>query len=234
FAMLSDSELWSFTLSKKYSPGTDLMSKWILDDNHVINIIVTKVIGEAAKDKYITRPTEWPNHTKSDVLYCPIKRNEFKDFPPILIEVQHTANMNFYQRLIKYALSVRDQYSVLPIVIAICVYHTSNELLELSSVSDSIPFMKKLPSYGWAKSCLLINKDSILNFEDETPLEPVVALAHFFVEQKTSLLHIKRNDDATVQLLYSIAKRVFEGELATDKDKDDALEEVCAESYNQL
>lgn len=71
-------------------------------------------------------------------------------------------------------------------------------------------------------------------FEDETPLEAVVALAHFLVEQQTSLLHIKRHDDAIVQLLYSIAKRIFEGELAADKDKDDALEEVCTESYNQL
>ncbi|KAI8083245.1 uncharacterized protein B0P05DRAFT_536668 [Gilbertella persicaria] len=210
------------------------MSKWILDDDHVINIIVTKVVGEAARDKYITKPTEWPNYTKSDVLYCPIQKKELKDFPPILIEVQHTANMKFYRRLMKYSLSVWEQYSVSPIVIAICVHYTSNELLEMSSVSDRISFMKELPSHGWAKSCLLINKESILNFEDETPLEPVVALAHFFVEQKTSLLHIKRHDDATVQLLYSIAKRIFEGELDADKDKDDALEEVCNESYNQL
>lgn len=94
--------------------------------------------------------------------------------------------------------------------------------------------MKELPSLGWAKSCLLINKESILNFENETPLEPLVALAHFFVEQQPSLLRIKRYDDVTVQLLYSTAKRIFEGETTADKDKDDALEEVCAESYNQL
>ncbi|KAI7853909.1 hypothetical protein BDC45DRAFT_441364, partial [Circinella umbellata] len=223
-----------FTLSKKYSPGTDLMSKSILDDKHVINMIVTKVIGEAAKDKYITKPTKWPNYTKSDVLYCPIKINELKDLPPILIEVQHTANMNFYRKLMEYSLSVQKEYSVLPIVIAICIHYTSNELLEMSSVSNRISFMKELPSHGWAKSCFLINKESILNFEDKTPLEPVVALAHFFVEQQTSLLHIKRHDDATVQLLYNIAKHIFEGELAADQDKDDALEKVCTESYDQL
>ncbi|KAI8083221.1 uncharacterized protein B0P05DRAFT_536564 [Gilbertella persicaria] len=210
------------------------MSKWILDDKRVINIIVTKVVGEAARDKYTTKPIEWPNYTKSDALYCPIKRNELEDLPPILIEVQHTANMNFYRRLMKYSLLVWEQYSVLPIVIAICVHYTSNELLEMSSVSERISFMKELPSHGWARSCLLINKKSILNFEDETPLEPIVALAHFFVEQKTSLLHIKRHDDATVQFLYSITKRIFEGELAADKNKNDALEEVCDESYNQL
>lgn len=122
----------------------------------------------------------------------------------------------------KYSLSVREQYSVLPIVIAICVHYTSNELLEMSSVSDRISFMKELPSHGWAKSCFLINKESILNFEKETPLEPLVALAHFFVEQQPSLLHIKRHDDPTVQLLYSTAKRIFEGEIAAGKGKDDA------------
>lgn len=80
----------------------------------------------------------------------------------------------------------------------------------------------------------MISKESILNFEDETSLEPVVALAHFFVGQQISLLHIKRHDDATVQLLYNVAKRIFEGELAAEKDKDDAFEEVCNEKYNQL
>lgn len=58
-------------------------------------------------------------------------------------------------------------------------------------------------------------------------METLVALAHFFVEQQPSILHIKRHDDATVQLLYGIAKRIFEGEIAADKDKDDALEEGC-------
>lgn len=80
----------------------------------------------------------------------------------------------------------------------------------------------------------MISKESILNFEDETPLEPVVALAHFFVGRKTSLLHIKRHDDATVQFLYSVAKRICEGELAAEKDKDDVFEEVCNEKYNQF
>ncbi|KAI8061409.1 hypothetical protein BDF21DRAFT_321955, partial [Thamnidium elegans] len=45
---------------------------------------------------------------------------------------------------------------------------------------------------------------------------------------------IKRHDDAAVQLLYSIAKLIFEGEIVADKDKDDALEEIYTESYNQL
>ncbi|KAI8062970.1 hypothetical protein BDF21DRAFT_324596, partial [Thamnidium elegans] len=44
----------------------------------------------------------------------------------------------------------------------------------------------------------------------------------------------KRHDDAAVQLLYSIAKLIFEGEIVADKDKDDALEEIYTESYNQL
>lgn len=142
--------------------------------------------------------------------------------------------MSFYRRPMNYSLSVRERYPVLPVVIAMCIHYTSNKLLEPSSISDRISFMRELPSHGWAKSCLLINKESILNFEDETPLEPAVGLAHFFVEQQTSLLRIKRNDYATVQLLYGIAKRIFEGELAAGRNKDDALEEVCTESYNQL
>jgi hypothetical protein len=64
--------LLNFTLSPpppNTVPGTDIMSKWILYNKEVINIIVSKVVGPHAVDEYNVKPTEWLNFTRSDVLY---------------------------------------------------------------------------------------------------------------------------------------------------------------------
>jgi hypothetical protein len=41
----SDTENLSLQLPPKYAPGTDLMSKWILNDKLVVNLIVKTIIG---------------------------------------------------------------------------------------------------------------------------------------------------------------------------------------------
>lgn len=38
--------LLNFKLPPKYAPGTDIMSKWILYNKEVTNIIVSKVVGK--------------------------------------------------------------------------------------------------------------------------------------------------------------------------------------------
>ncbi|KAI8137922.1 hypothetical protein BJV82DRAFT_524398, partial [Fennellomyces sp. T-0311] len=81
------------------------------------------------------------------------------------------------------------------------------------------------PCQGWARSCYLLNRQPISDYVQQTPLDPLVALAHFFVEQQPSSMHIRRRDDVTIRLLYNIAKRVFEGE--------GALKEVCSRAYTQ-
>jgi hypothetical protein len=53
-------------------------------------------IGNHAQGKYVSRPTEWPNFMKSDVLYCPMKTVKSNKLPHLLVEVQYTANMAFF------------------------------------------------------------------------------------------------------------------------------------------
>ncbi|CAO3608705.1 unnamed protein product [Cunninghamella blakesleeana] len=55
-----------FTLPFQSRPGTDFMSKLILLDKSVINIIIETIIGEAALNKYSPAPTEWANGSISD------------------------------------------------------------------------------------------------------------------------------------------------------------------------
>ena len=83
----------SFTLPNKYKPGRDLMSKLILDDKRVNNIVVKEIIGmeltsfrvvlsntpiysslsgQHAVNQCVSRPTEWIDLSGSDVVYSHI------------------------------------------------------------------------------------------------------------------------------------------------------------------
>ncbi|RCH80037.1 hypothetical protein CU098_000705, partial [Rhizopus stolonifer] len=208
FAMEHCSEDFLFSLPPKYTPGTDLMSKLILNDDEVIKIIVSTLIGIDACSKYVTRPTEWPNFKRSDVLYCPFNRKEFKNHPPILIEVQYSADMNFFRRLMDYSLSI-------------CKYY-------------KFPYAKNLPCTGWAKACFLINKQTITNHLKSKPLEAMVALAHFLIEGKSALINIDRRDDQTIQTLYRIAKHIISPEIEKEETNSAAFEKLYFCAFNGL
>lgn len=66
--------------------------------------------GEHAENEYGTKPTEWTNFTRSDVVYCPVDPKKSETLPPVLIEVQYTVNGAFFRRLNEYCLMIRKQY----------------------------------------------------------------------------------------------------------------------------
>ncbi|KAG1319151.1 hypothetical protein G6F62_011986 [Rhizopus arrhizus] len=206
------------------------MSKLILNDNDVVKIVVSTLIGVDACNKYSTRPTEWPNFKRSDVLYCPFNRKEFKNHPPILIEVQYSADMNFFRRLMEYSLSICKHYSTLPIVLTIVTNNTSQALADQTYECPEFPYAKNLPCTGWAKACFLINKQTITNHLKSKPLEAMVALAHFLIDGKSALINMERRDDQTIQTLYRIAKRIISPEIVKEETNSAAFEELyfCA------
>ncbi|KAG2203483.1 hypothetical protein INT47_008210 [Mucor saturninus] len=133
YILVGDSDsvnLKTFSLPKKYFPGTDLMSKLLLIDKDVINLVVSTVFGPNAKDQYTAIPTEWVNFTRSDVAYEPV--NCSSDLPRIIIEIQNKADMHFYQRLIDYSRLIVRQYkaSKLPIAVASVINSTNKDLIE--------------------------------------------------------------------------------------------------------
>ncbi|KAI8094956.1 uncharacterized protein B0P05DRAFT_524105 [Gilbertella persicaria] len=140
----SDTENFSFQLPPKYAPGTDLMSKWMLNHELVVNLIVKSVIGEHAENEYNTKPTEWTNYTRSDVFYCPINRAKTKTLPPVLIEVQHAANGAFFRRLNEYCLMIRKQHPILPVAVIFCTHNTSQEFKDLTYDCEVMPFCKRV------------------------------------------------------------------------------------------
>ncbi|KAI8091603.1 hypothetical protein BDF21DRAFT_449020 [Thamnidium elegans] len=185
------------------------MSKLLLVEQDVINIAVSAVIGPRAKDQYVAIPTEWIDFTRSDVAYEPV--NCSNDLPRILIEIQNKADMSFYQRLIDYSRSVFRQHktSTLPIVMAIVINSTTRDLLETEISGSCIPFAKQLSSIGWASSCLFFSAETIAPYLNETPLNPLLALVHYLIEQKTSLINFTQCNDPTLIFLYTKMKSVL-------------------------
>lgn len=200
----------------------------------MLNIFLTNCVGPYAVNEYTAKPTEWLNFTKSDVLYIANSsaKNKTYKLPPILIEVQYTANMAFFKRLIDYSLSVEKQYHEEPIVIAIVTHNITNNLLELTSQSNILPFFKTFSCLGWAKKCYLMNSGSISNCLDENELDPLVALGHFLIKQKQSLSEMERKDDKTIQLLYKIAKDIFGDVCEEEESANEKIEDICKQTYN--
>ncbi|KAK4517109.1 kinesin-like nuclear fusion protein [Mucor velutinosus] len=217
--------LKTFSLPRKYLPGTDLMSKLLLADQDVINIVVSAVIGK--------RSTEWIDFTRSDVAYESI--NCSNDLPRILIEIQNKADMNFYQQLIDYSRSVSRQHkaSKLPIVVAIVINSTTRYLLETEIPGSRIPFAKQLSSIGWASSCLFFNAETIAPYLNETPLNPLLVLVHCLIEQETSLINFTQCNDPTLICLYTKMKNILGSHIHDNENSIHALKSVCAQSKSE-
>ena len=247
-----------FALDEKRKPSMDLMSKLILLKAEITNLIIKKFIGMFAHhlgicnilliycinrepfvgpnavDKYKGIPTEWPNLMKSDVVYEPFSYKN-RCLPPVLIEIQHTVDLKCYQRVIQYCLQMIKRYPVLPIVIIIGITNTTQDILEMVVKEDpEVPFAARLPCAGWAQSFYLINAGTIRTHLDTKPLEPTVAIAHFFIEQKLSLISMKRRDDATIQLLFKYAKDIFNGDIGNFNSILDAFDTTCNQFHRQL
>lgn len=151
-------------------------------------------VGQHAETEYGAKPTEWTNYMRSDVLYCPHSPAKAKTLPPVLIEVQHTANGAFFRRLNEYALMVRKHQLLSPIVIIFCIHHSTEEFEDLTYESDTMPFAKELYCHGWAQKCYFISRETISAHLDQHPLHPLAAIGHFLIQRKTSILNITNND----------------------------------------
>lgn len=91
--------------------------------------------------------------------------------------------MTFLQRLIEYSLSVNEQYHTLPVVLAICAHNVTSELLQLTTTSDTLPFLLDISCHGWAQQCYLMNARSIAIHIQDKPLHPFIAVGHFLIEK---------------------------------------------------
>ncbi|KAI8096350.1 uncharacterized protein BX664DRAFT_382808 [Halteromyces radiatus] len=180
----------------RHRPGTDMISKLVLQENSIINVVVEYLVGTRAKDKYRTNPTEWINGTRSDVL---LTCDDDPSLPPVLIEVQHV-----------------KQYGVLPIVLIFPITSIRFDVLNRTRKRKSHPLLIHYPCLPWAQSCFLVDQKAT-NLQQ--PLVPFASLCIFLMRQDSSLLSSPYHADRTMQLLYCLAQRHV-GTTILDHDHD--------------
>ncbi|KAG2222407.1 hypothetical protein INT45_009419, partial [Circinella minor] len=224
-------EILLFKLDHHHRPGSDLMSKWVLLDPAVINLIVETVVGPEAVDEYSPDRTEWKTGKRPDVVYTAKKS---KKLPPIVVEIQNGVDEPFICRLTQYCLNATAEHYWKPIAVVFCIRSTSNRVLSNAHASKKNQFMLRVPSYPWAKDCFLLNGYSIKQFIHENNLHPLVALTLFPTEQKQTLRDCPRNNDTTIQMLYRIAMNASDTQGSALSELSNDYNDVCKESTMYL
>lgn len=88
----------------------------------------------------------------------------------------------------------------------------------------------QLPCYPRADQCFVLSKESIARHMHKTPLDRIVALGSFFVEQKRSLAKHVRNNDPTIRELYGLARRIFDNRIMTEDSETSRLLQVIEDA----
>ncbi|RCH92687.1 hypothetical protein CU098_004104, partial [Rhizopus stolonifer] len=179
---------------------------------------------------YISRPTEWPDGSQSDVLHAPTIASD--DLPPVLVEIQRDINHNFIDRLIGYSLHVKKEYKIKPFVLVFGIGKTCNNIKSKFKATQHL-FAKQLVCDHWAEKCFIVNSDTICEDNKELPLLPLLAIGIFLCYQKPSLISIEHKDDITIQKLYKIVKEQTEKEKA-EEPVAAALLDVCNQTNKQF
>ncbi|CAM0141655.1 unnamed protein product [Umbelopsis sp. WA50703] len=182
-------------LSKSFRPGTDLLSKEITRQPPVLNIITKALLNTT--DEYIPESFEWPNGTRSDVVFVPKSADTG---PPIVIEFQRTVDKKFMKRAIGYCLQASKRFGADPTIDLSCDL--------------------------WADQCYVLDKNSTQDYTKDSELDPFVAFGLFITNQATSINMAPRNTDPTINMLYRISLDVYTKILDQDLQSVNELKQL--------
>ncbi|CAO3612760.1 unnamed protein product [Cunninghamella blakesleeana] len=203
-----------------HRPGTDMISKLVLQDSQVINSIVKVIVGDEAANKYTPEPTKCIDGTHCDVLYS---SNLYPSFPPVIVEVENKVNDDFIRRLMGHSLSVIKKYSMLPIVLIFSITFMRSDISQRMKKSKCCPFLLHFPCQPWAKSCYFVDRQ-LLEKEVNQPLDPFVAFCHFLLRQDQSIQNSPFPTDPTMQYLYQLTHQLN----STISKKDQAVDDILS------
>ncbi|RCH81864.1 hypothetical protein CU098_006153, partial [Rhizopus stolonifer] len=132
-------------IPQKYKPVSDLMSKAMLENKEVMNLILTSIIGNHAKDLYMPRTCEWIDGNCADMVYGPILPPS-NALPPIVVEVQNVVNDSFMHCLQKYCNHVYETFgNIKPIALTLCVKSIREVFTNDYYNTEKGEFFKQLP-----------------------------------------------------------------------------------------
>ncbi|KAI8377309.1 hypothetical protein BD560DRAFT_390728 [Blakeslea trispora] len=207
------------------------MSKHILLNSDVTNLIVKDLVGPNAVDQYVSQASEWPTRRiLSNVLYS---ANNSKKFPPIIAEVIHVMDISFLHQIVQYCEEVNLRYGAVPLVLIFVVEKIQSDIISNIAKHPKLSFLLQVPSFPWARGCFVISENSMWDYMNNTPLHPLVALGIFFTARSPYLFEHDQQQDPTIQKLYHISKQLSENTIADEEITNDILR-LCDDSELRL
>lgn len=227
---LSIKHLATFTLAPGYIPGTDFVTRFLLQDERIMDIIVKEVAGQNVDNTaYGLGRCAWASKCISDAVYIP----KLPHLSPILVEVQCDINEDFIARLVSYSLQLKQEYGQLPKVLVISIKSITTEVKsKFKNLENNC--MYTMNCDFWAESCQIISAESIQTHLNKNPLNKLAALGHFLIQQKRNILSIGQKHDPTIQLLYQILKDKFENECYVEEEKLVVIKDLCFKAKTQF
>lgn len=125
-----------------------------------------------------------------------------------------------------------DKYQVEPIVLTISMDGVEPDISDMLIDSTVAPYLKRLPSFFWARDHFVMSKATIDPFLT-TPLIPIVALAYVMIMQEVSITSLEHRDDVTVKMLYGIKAEIADQETRHDGQAVEFLLKICKKSCKQ-
>ncbi|KAG2206141.1 hypothetical protein INT47_003790 [Mucor saturninus] len=142
-------------LPLKWKPGTDHMSKLLLNDPNVINLIVRSLVGEIApENSYTVAQTEWTDTKGKFTVYIP-QNAEDDRFIPVLIAIQEEVNHASMLKIIEYCTRIYEEFRLLPTVLIISIKGWSSLEDREGFSADDDSFLGQLKCSFWAQKCFL-------------------------------------------------------------------------------
>ncbi|KAG2209236.1 hypothetical protein INT47_005528 [Mucor saturninus] len=149
--------LLGFTLPPKHRPGTDLMSKTLLKDSRVVNMIVSTLVAKNG---------EWLDGKRADVLLIPTTVAS-ESLSPILVEIQNVVDKPYMHRLTQYCSNIYDENNnIEPIALAICIKNVRVEISNMFYDRPKASYLKQLPCNFWAREHSIMTPKTIADYID--------------------------------------------------------------------
>ncbi|KAI8977666.1 hypothetical protein BDF20DRAFT_976172 [Mycotypha africana] len=227
----NDELINDYSLPRKFVPGTDLISKAVLTNDEVINILC-KSVNNSPQDHYMAAPSEFFK-SACDVLYLP--KMTLSEYSPIIVEVQKVVNEKYMSRATRYSTLVYEKYNKYPIVLIIGVSAVTTPVASKLTTAIDYPYCLEVPCLFWAKRCLIMSSITLSKIDRAEQLASLAAIGIFLCSQKVSIAHLDyASDNSTMQLLYKVARIYVEQLAGEEAEKAEAINAICDNTANQI
>ncbi|CEG76786.1 hypothetical protein RMATCC62417_11638 [Rhizopus microsporus] len=223
-----DPDTDDFVPPQEYKLGSDLISRIILTDQQIINVMTKNLVG-TPENVNAAVPTEF-----CDVLYIPNATHN--TLPPIIFKIQKNIDEPFIVRVIHYCTLVYAKYKKHPLIVLLGISNFTTSVFSSTVPCVKFPFAKEITSCFWTQHCLLLSSSMLATLSQYIEqLHPLAALGYFMCSQALSMnmLDYGKHDN-TIKLLYTIAQGNIKEALGTEDEKLKGISNICDNADSQL